>query len=132
VAVSKRERDPYKPRGIQEYNSFMGGDLKDQKLQPYETERKKSTKWYTKRFRRLLIFRCTMPLCFTKPECEATNPSGFLTSNNNQTIKELFEVYGKALEPPCLRRPPRHQHLTTRHFLERISPSEKKAKPWQR
>lgn len=54
VAVSKRGRGPYKPRGIHEYNSFMEEDLIDKKLQPYETERKRSTKWYTKLFKRLL------------------------------------------------------------------------------
>jgi hypothetical protein len=55
VADSKRGKDLHKPRGIQEYDSFMGGvDLKNRKLQPYETERKKSTKCYTELFKRLL------------------------------------------------------------------------------
>jgi hypothetical protein len=30
-----------------------GVHVKDKKLQPYETERKRSTKWYTKLFKRL-------------------------------------------------------------------------------
>jgi hypothetical protein len=51
VAISKRERDLYKPGGVQEYNSFVGVGLNDQKLQVYKIERKKNTKWYTKVFK---------------------------------------------------------------------------------
>jgi hypothetical protein len=40
VTVSKRAENLNKMRGIQKYNSFMGGaDLEDKKLLPYETER---------------------------------------------------------------------------------------------
>jgi hypothetical protein len=45
VPVLKGGRDLHKPRDIKKYNSFMQADLKDQKLQPYKLERKRSTKW---------------------------------------------------------------------------------------
>jgi hypothetical protein len=39
AAVLKTGRDLHKPRCVQEYNLFMGGvDLKNNKLQQYETE----------------------------------------------------------------------------------------------
>jgi hypothetical protein len=39
----------------EEYNLFMGEvGLKDQKLQPYDTEKKRSMKWSTKLFKKLL------------------------------------------------------------------------------
>jgi hypothetical protein len=55
VATLKRGRDLYKPRGTQEYNSFMAeADLKDQNLQPHKTEIKRSTKRYTELLKKLL------------------------------------------------------------------------------
>jgi hypothetical protein len=78
VAVSKRGRDLYTPRGIQEYNSFVGGaDLKDQQLGLYENERKRSTKWYTNPFKRL-------------PNISVHN--AFVLYRENQNVKQLHHL----------------------------------------
>jgi hypothetical protein len=134
VEVSKRGKVLYKPRGVQEYNSFMGGvDLKDQKLQPYEIERKRSTKWYTKLFKRLLNISVHNAFVLYRESQNVKQLSHL--DFRLQIIKELFEVHGKNLEPPRLGRPsktPMPGRLTARHFVERIPPSEKKAKPTKR
>jgi hypothetical protein len=49
-----------------------------------------------------------------------------------QIIKYLFEAHMKSLKPPCLGRllkTPAPDRMTAKHFTERISSSEKKAKP---
>jgi hypothetical protein len=94
VTALKRGRDLYKPRGTQEYNSFMGGvDLKDQKLQPHESERKRSTKWYTETFKRLLNISVYNAFVLYRKN-HNVKQVGYLDFRL-QIIKELFEVYGK-------------------------------------
>jgi hypothetical protein len=68
VVVNKANRVQSKPVVVCDYNlNMLGVDLKDQMLQPYLLERKKSTKWYVKLTKRLLnvailnamvIYRC--------------------------------------------------------------------------
>jgi hypothetical protein len=67
-AVNKANREEIKPVVGCDYNvNMLGVGLKDQMLQLYLLERKKSTKWYLKLFKRLLdvalhnamvIYRC--------------------------------------------------------------------------
>jgi hypothetical protein len=55
VAVNKANREETKPVVVCDYNiNVLGVDLKDEMLQPYLLERKKSTKWYLKLFKNLL------------------------------------------------------------------------------
>jgi exonuclease III len=55
VVVNKANRVQSKPVVVCDYNvNMLGVDLKDQMLQPYLLERKKSTKWYLKLFKRQL------------------------------------------------------------------------------
>ncbi|XP_037875467.1 piggyBac transposable element-derived protein 4 isoform X4 [Bombyx mori] len=53
--VTTRCGDTFKPTVVQDYNANMGGvDRKDQLLAMYPIERRKTTVWYKKFFRRLL------------------------------------------------------------------------------
>jgi hypothetical protein len=61
-------------------------------LQPYETERKKSTKCYTELFKRLLNTWCLCALQ-RKPEREATKPSGHQTSDMKRIIWGIWEDF---------------------------------------
>lgn len=55
ILVTKSERQVERPQSVIDYNKSMGGvDLKDQYLQAYLIERKKTKKWYMKMFKRLL------------------------------------------------------------------------------
>jgi hypothetical protein len=68
VIVNKANQVQSKPVVFCDYNvNMLGVDLKNQMLQPYLLEQKKSTKWYLKLFKRLLdvathntmkIYRC--------------------------------------------------------------------------
>ena len=68
VVVNKANKQETKPLVVCDYNrNMLGVDLTDQMLQPYLLERKRSTKWYQKLFKRLLnvaihnamvIYRC--------------------------------------------------------------------------
>jgi hypothetical protein len=56
VVVNKANRVQSEPMVVYDYNvNMLGVDLKDQMLQPYLLERKKSTKWYLKLFKRQYI-----------------------------------------------------------------------------
>jgi hypothetical protein len=52
--VSKRGKETEKPLCVIDYNHMGGVDLKDQLLHMYVVERKRMTKWYLKRFKKLL------------------------------------------------------------------------------
>lgn len=67
-------------------------EVKDQKLQPYKSERKRSTKWYTKLFKEAANYFGTYCLCALWRKNEETKPFGFQTRN-----KDLLEAYRKAL-----------------------------------
>lgn len=104
----------------------MGG-VKDQKLQPYKSERKRSTKQYTKLFKEAANYFGTYCLCALWRNMKKLNHLDL-----RQEIKELLEAYRKALQLSC---PGSSQktlildRLTTRHFVERILLSETEAKP---
>jgi hypothetical protein len=52
-----------------------------------------------------------------------------------ELVKELLELHGKALDSSCTGRPsktPSPNRLTARHFIERISSTEKKSNPTKR
>ena len=55
--VSNKGKETEEPLCVIDYNHNMGGvDLKDQLLRVYMVEKKKITKWYLRRFKRLLNF----------------------------------------------------------------------------
>lgn len=117
-----------------EYNRFMGGvDLKDQKLQPYLVERKRCMKWYLKLFRRLLntSVHNSYIIYNASNSVKALDHLSFRL----QLIRELLDTHGKQTDVPRSGRPsktPIPDRLTARHFIERIPPTEKKAKPTRR
>jgi hypothetical protein len=117
----------HKPRCTQEYNSFMGVvNLKDQKLQPYKHERKRSTKLYTKSFKRLLDILLLNAFVLSR-ESQKVKELDHLDFRL-KVMKELFEVHTKALKPPCPGRPLKAltpAKLIAGHFIERIPTSEK-------
>jgi hypothetical protein len=129
-----RGKEIIKPKCIVEYNKQMGAvDLKDQKLQPYLIERKKCMKWYLKMFRRLLNTSVHNALIIYNANKDR-KPLDHL-SFRLQLIKEILETHGKTLESPRQGRPsklPTPDRLTARHFIERIPPTDKKAKPTKR
>jgi hypothetical protein len=133
VSVSKRGRDLYKPRGIQEYNSFVGGvDLKDQELQPYETDRKRSTKWCTKLFKRLLNILVHKAFVLYRESQNMKKLSH--VDFRLEIIEELSEVHERVQNLLVLEDHLRHQpdRLIARQSIARIPPSEKNAKPMKR
>lgn len=70
VVVNKANKQETKPVVVCDYNkNMLGVDMKDQMLQPYLLERKKSTKWYQKLFKRLLgvAIRSTMVIYLCLP-----------------------------------------------------------------
>jgi hypothetical protein len=111
---------------------MMGVDLKDQMLQPYLLERKRTTKWYKKLFKRLLnvavhnamvIYRC-------HPNKKNIDTLKFRLS----LAQGLVEKHGSGVPRPVYGRPsiePPPKRLTE-HFLERIPATGKKAKPQKR
>jgi hypothetical protein len=103
---------------------FMGGvDLKDKKLQPYKTEWKRSTKWYTALFKRLLNI-----------SAQYTAFMHYRESYNTKNLNHLaFRLHVKEdLKPPHSERPsstPTRDKLTARNFVERITPLRKRPSP---
>jgi hypothetical protein len=106
-------------------------DWKDQKLQGYLLERKKGSKWYTKLFRRLLnVNMHKAPVVYNSQN----NSTEHLTFRL-QLITSLFEKFGRTVHSrkqgrPSINPPP--ARLTERHFIEKIPPTGKKAKPQKR
>jgi hypothetical protein len=133
VLVNKANKQETKPAVVCDYNkNKMGVDLKDQMLQPYLLERKRTTKWYKKLFKRLLnvavhnamvIYRC-------HPNKKNIDTLKFRLS----LAQGLVEKHGSGVRPvygrPSIEPPPKR--LMERHFLERIPATGKKAKPQKR
>ena len=121
-----------KQKPVSDYNENMGGiDLKDQLLQPYLLERKKMSKWYIKRFRRLL--NITVLNCMV-----------IYRANSGQTKRDHFKFRVELVQALLTARGSvrkfRGHHSTDknmprlleRHFPERIPLTEKKARPTKR
>ncbi|PNF14286.1 hypothetical protein B7P43_G07092, partial [Cryptotermes secundus] len=132
----KRNKEIKKPKIIIDYNEMMGGvDLKDQLLQYYNVERKRLHKWYMK------LFRCLL---------NVTVVNGMIIYNKNQerlTDHLAFRVNlveGLLLkftdQEQAARRVQGRRHssdntiprLRERHFISKIPPSGKKARPQRR
>jgi hypothetical protein len=134
VVVNKANKHETKPVVVCDYNkNMLGVDLKDQMLQPYLLERKKSTKWYKKLFKRLLnvAIHNAMVIYRSLPNNKNMDTLKFRLSQ----AKGLVEKYGSRVPRPVYGRPsvePPPKRLTERHFLERIPATGKKAKPQKR
>jgi hypothetical protein len=74
-------------------------NLKDQKLQPYDTDGKRSTKCYTKLFNRLLNISIhnAFVLYRYSQNVKKLDPLTF----RFQVITELFDAHRKEVELPC-------------------------------
>jgi hypothetical protein len=94
---------------------MLGVDLKYQMLQPYFLERKKSTKWYLKLFKRLL--NVTIHNTY---RCLPTKVQTFISTRPRGKTRFWCSS-------PCIRPPPKR--LIERHFPEHISATGKKARP---
>jgi hypothetical protein len=112
----------------------MGGvDLKNQVLQPYLLERKRMTKWYMEMFRRLLnvtILNCLI-ICHANSGQSKIDHFKFRVD----LVLALLIEHGSEIE----RKVQGHHstdknvpQLLERHLPERISPTDKKAKPTKR
>jgi len=126
-------QEKQKPVSVLDYNENMGGHLKDQLLQPYFLERKKTTKWYIKLFRRLL--NITVLNCMVI--CQAN--SGQTKIDHFKFRVELVHALLTGHQSESVRKFQGHQstdknlpRLVERHFPEIIPPTEKKARPTRR
>jgi hypothetical protein len=129
VVVNKPNRVQSKSVVVCDYNvNILGVDLKDQMLQPYLLERKKSTKWYQKLFKRLLnvAIHNTMVIYQCLPNNKNMDTLKFKLSLS----QGLVEKHSSAVPRPSLEPPPKR--LTERHFFEHIPTTGKKAKPQKR
>ncbi|PSN48302.1 hypothetical protein C0J52_19252 [Blattella germanica] len=71
-------------------------------------------------------------ICDSGSELESDDDIGDNIASDNE---EILETHGKTLESPRQGRPsklPTPDRLTARHFIERIPPTDKKAKPTKR
>jgi hypothetical protein len=131
VAVNKTNQEETKPVVVCDYNvNMLGVDLKDQMLQPYLLEEKKSTKWYLKFFKRLLnvAIHNTVVICRCLPDNKNMNPPKFRLS----LAQGLMERHGSGVPRPvygCLSVEPSPERLTVQHFPGHIPATRKKAKP---
>lgn len=121
-----------KPLCLEEYNKHMGGvDLKDQKLQPFLLERKKGSKWYIKLFKRLLNVSIHNAYIVYKTKYPKMQHFQYRLD----LVKQLVFTYqGEAihLKSPARGRPsinPPPKRLLEKHFITKLSPTGKKAKP---
>ena len=126
-------QEKQKPVSVLDYNENMGGHLKDQLLQPYFLERKKTTKWYIKLFRRLL--NITVLNCMVI--CQAN--SGQNKIDHFKFRVELVHALLTGHQSESVRKFQGHQstdknlpRLVERHFPETIPPTEKKRPGQQR
>jgi hypothetical protein len=100
---------------------MLGVDLKDQMLQPYLLERKKSTKWYLKLFKRVLSVAIHNTVVIYRP---LPNNKNMDTINFRLSLAQgIVEKHGPAVPRPVYGRlslelPPKRR--TERHFLEGI------------
>jgi hypothetical protein len=111
----------------------MGGvDLKDKLLHSYLIERKRMNKWYMKLFLRLLNTSILNAMIIYRNNMgKRTDQLSFRI----QLVEGLFVKYVNVLERKV---PGRHSsdntapRLTERHFISKLPPSEKKARPQRR
>jgi hypothetical protein len=108
----------------------MGGvDLKDQLLHMYMIEREKMTKWYLKRFRRLLN-STVLNSCVIYRQVTGRNKQQL--SYRIQLVEGLFRKYACAAETRSV--PGRQAsentvpRLTERYFLRKVAPKTEKSK----
>jgi hypothetical protein len=124
VVVTCPNKTQIKRVVVCDYNkNTLGVDLKDQMLQPYLLERKKGTKWYVKLLRWLLNVAIH------------NNPNMDTLQFRLSLVQGLVERHGSGIHRPVHGRPavlPPPKRLTERHFLERIPPTGKKARPHRR
>jgi hypothetical protein len=128
--VTIRGKETVKPISVLYYNQCMGGvDLKDQLLHSYLIERKWMDKWYGKLFRRLLNTSILNAMIIYRNN---TGKRIDQLSFRIQLVEGLFVKYANVLEHKV---PGRHSsdntvpRLTQRHFISKLPPSEKKARP---
>ncbi|PNF31583.1 hypothetical protein B7P43_G00790 [Cryptotermes secundus] len=134
VVVNRANKTEIKPVVVCDYNkNMLGVDLKDQMLQPYLLERKKGTKWYLKLFRRLLNVAIHNSMVIYRSH---TNKQNLDTLQFRLSLVQgLVEKHSSGVRRPVHGRPsvlPPPKRLTERHFLERIPPTGKKARPHRR
>jgi hypothetical protein len=131
VVVNRANKPEIKPLVVCDYNkNMLGVDLKDQMLQPYLLERNKGTKWYVKLLKRLLnvAIHNSMVIYRSHPNNEKMGTLQLRLS----LAQGLVEKRGSGVRRPVHGRPsvqPPPKRLTERHFLERIPPTGKKARP---
>jgi hypothetical protein len=108
----------------------MGGvDLKYQLLHSYLIERKQMNKWYMKLFHRLLNTSILNAMIIYRNNTGKRNDQ---LSFRIQLVEGLFVKYANVLERKM---PGQHSsdntvpRLTERHFISKLPPSEKKARP---
>jgi hypothetical protein len=108
----------------------MGGvDLKDQLLHSYLIEKQQINKWYMKLFRRLLNTSIlNAMIIYRNNTVKRIDQLSFRI----QFVEGLFVKYANVLERKV---PGRHSsdntvlRLTERHFISKLPPSEKNARP---
>jgi hypothetical protein len=111
---------------------MVGVDLEDQLLHSYLIDRRRMNKWYMKLFRRLLNTSVLNAMIIYR-----TNMGKRIDqlSFRIHLVEGLFVKYANVLE--C-RVPGRQSsdntvpRLTERHFISKLPPSEKKARPQRR
>jgi len=134
MKLTNCRQEKQKPVSVLEYNENMGGvDLKDQLLQPYLLERKKTTEWYIKLFRRLLNIAVLnfMVICHANSGQTKIDHFKFrvelvqalLIEHASENVRKFQGHYSTDKNVP---------QLVERHFPERIPPTEKKARPTKR
>jgi hypothetical protein len=103
VVVNKANRLQSKSVVVCDYNiNMLGVDLKDQMLQPYLLEQKKSTKLYLKLFKRLLnvAIHNAIVICWCLPNNKNMNTLKFRLS----LAQGLVEKCGSAVPRPVYSR----------------------------
>jgi hypothetical protein len=102
-------------------------------LQPYLLERKKSTKWYPKLFKRLL--NVAMHNAMVTYQCLSNNKNIDTLKFRLSLAQGLVEKHSSAVPCPVYGRQLLElapKRLTERHFLERIPATGSRAKPQKR
>ncbi|XP_071057565.1 piggyBac transposable element-derived protein 4-like [Onthophagus taurus] len=131
--IIKRNREVSKPVSVIDYNKNMGGvDLKDQMLEGYLLERKKMHKWYIKLFRKLLnVSILNSFIIYKRNKQQKVDHLKFRV----QLVEQIFAKYVNEVQRkvPCRHSQDKNvSRLTDRHFIEKIPPTQQKAKPQKR
>jgi hypothetical protein len=103
VVVNKANRVQSKSVVVCDYNvNMLGVDLKDQMLQPYLLEQKKTTKWYLKSFKRLLNVAIYNAMVIY--HCLPNNKSMDTLKFRLSLAQGLLEKHGSAVPRPVYSR----------------------------